>query len=315
MKRHASRNGFILVTVLWTIALLSAMAMAVSTSFRGFAGIVAIDHDRTKADALLSAGLAASADIVGQLGDRPLTERETIIALQTGSVRVHLSDEGGRIDINKAPADILSALLRSIGAGDKSDAIARSIVAWRMRDGAEPTNPDAKPPGSPTPDATAATAPQAPVGDKTANGLQSFTDVRQLAQVPGISADDVTALLPLTTIFGDDKVNALTAPSEVIAALPGISPAQVNELLAARGQPTIADARLQQILGVAQKYFKIKARPIALAELSAQLLDGYTAVVRAVIVVLPNDTQPYRVLAWTPVHLSERRVVALSDEL
>ncbi|MHB8884546.1 MAG: type II secretion system minor pseudopilin [Methylovirgula sp.] len=315
MKRHESRNGFILVTVLWTIALLSAMAMAVSTSFRGFAGIVAIDHDRTKADALLNAGLAASADIVGRLGDRPLTERETIIALQTGSVRVHLSDDGGRIDINKAPVEVLSAVLRSIGAGDKADAIARSIVAWRMRDGAAPTQPDANPPASPTPDAAAAAAPQAAANDKAANGLQSFTDVRQLAQVPGISADDVAALLPLTTIFGDDKVNALTATSAVLAALPGINPVQIDELLAARRHPPIAEARLQQILGPAQKYFKIKARPIALAELTAQVVDGYTTAVRAVIVVLPDDTQPYRVLAWTPVHLSERRIAALSDGL
>ena len=38
MKRSDPRSGVILVTVLWSIALLSALAMAASVTFRGFAG-------------------------------------------------------------------------------------------------------------------------------------------------------------------------------------------------------------------------------------------------------------------------------------
>ena len=311
MKRCGSCDGFILVTVLWTIVLLSALAMAVSMSFRGFAGIVAIDHDRTKAEALLTAGLALSANIVGQLGDRPLMESETTISFQTGMLRVRLSDEGGRININKAPVDVLSAMLRSIGASGDTDALARSIVAWRMRDGADPSKTDTQPSSI----SNAGAALQGASSSKSANGLQSFTDVRQLAQVPGITADVLTTLMPLTTVFGDDKVNVLTAPPAVIAAIPGLGSAQIGELLAARSTPPVANAQLQQILGQAQTYFKMKGRPIALAELTAHLLDGYTIAVHAVIVVIPKDTRPYRVLAWTPVPLSERRVAAISNRL
>ncbi len=313
MKRRDPRSGFILVTVLWTIALAAALAMALSTTFRGYAGIIAIDQDRTKANALLTAGLEIAADIVANLGDQPLTERQTIVVLRTGSVRVRLSDENGRIDVNKAPVQVLSALLRSIGASDDANAIAQSIEAWRARDGADQATAEAQPSSDPTPNDGA--APQATAGGKSANGLRSFTDIRQLAQVPGMAPNYLAAIIPLTTVFGDDKVNAMTASADVIAALPGISEAQLEALLEARRHPPIADGEFQQILGQAQDYLKLKARPVALVELTARLLDGYTLAVRAVIVLVPHDNQLYRVLAWTPVPLSERRGAAIPNRL
>jgi general secretion pathway protein K len=36
-------------------------------------------------------------------------------------------------------------------------------------------------------------------------------------------------------------------------------------------------------------------------ELTATLVDGYAAAARAVIVALPQDSQPYRVLMWKPL--------------
>src|SRR5499427_5655166 len=47
-----SRRGMVLLTVLWTIALLSALAMAAAVSFRGFAGIAAVGRDREQRVAL-----------------------------------------------------------------------------------------------------------------------------------------------------------------------------------------------------------------------------------------------------------------------
>ena len=313
MKSFDPRNGFVLVTVLWAVVVLSALALAVSTTFRGFAGIIALDNDRTRADALLTAGLDVAADIVGNLGDQALTERDTIITLGTGSVRVQLSDESGRIDINKAPVGVLSAMLRSIGASDDADTIARAIVARRSSNGASPSTTETPPSGNPT--QNAGTPPQATPAGKGGDGLRAFTDIRQLAQVPGMTTADLKALIPLTTVFGDDKVNAMTASAEVIAALPGVSQAQRDALLEARRHAPIAEARLQQILGPTQTYFKLKARPVALVELTAQLVDGYRSRVRAVIVRVPDDPQPYRVLAWTPASLSELRAAPISDRL
>src|SRR5262249_57745249 len=51
------RRGAVLVTVLWLIALLSALAMAASITFRSFAGVVVLDRDRVQAEPLFTAGL------------------------------------------------------------------------------------------------------------------------------------------------------------------------------------------------------------------------------------------------------------------
>ncbi|HTE94027.1 MAG TPA: hypothetical protein VK678_11030 [Bradyrhizobium sp.] len=75
MKRSDPRRGVILVTVLWSIALLSALAMAASVTFRGFAGVMAVERDRVQGDALLSAGLETAAGIIDTLGDAPLLYR------------------------------------------------------------------------------------------------------------------------------------------------------------------------------------------------------------------------------------------------
>ena len=57
MTRSDPRRGMVLVTVLWSISLLSALAMAASVTFRGFAGVMAVERDRVQGEALLTAGL------------------------------------------------------------------------------------------------------------------------------------------------------------------------------------------------------------------------------------------------------------------
>jgi general secretion pathway protein K len=323
LSRPDPRNGIVLITVLWTIALLSALAMATSTTFRGLAGIVAVDRDKARADALLSAGLEASAYIVKRIADQPLTQRETVISLGTGSVRIRLSDDGGRINVNKAPEKVLAALLRSAGASDDANGIAKAIETWRARDQADhpgmaqPNNAVAAPVAAASPIPTITTPPETgssnPTGpqnggdNKAEDAFQSFTDIRQLAQIPGMQPEYIAAIAPLTTVFGDEKVNVLTASADVLAALPDMPPGRIAALLDARRSVPVSEDRLQQLMGPAGAYVRTGAPPIALVELTARLIDGYTARADAVIVVLSNDRQPYRVLAWTPLSPSLHR--------
>jgi general secretion pathway protein K len=65
------QRGVVLVTVLWLIALLSALAIAASITFRGFASIVALDRDRVQAEALLTGGIEAAVHTIDSLGDAP----------------------------------------------------------------------------------------------------------------------------------------------------------------------------------------------------------------------------------------------------
>src|SRR5580704_16722817 len=171
------RRGVVLVAVLWSIALLSALAMAASTTFRGFAGIMAVERNRVQAEALLTAGVETAAGIVANAGDAPLIDVETQLTMAAGSVRVRASDEGGRIDIGKAPIEVLAALFNFVGAPD-ADGLAAEVERWR--------NPR-----------RASAAAAARLGEGA--DLQ-LTDVRQLANVPGMSPEWVDAVAPLTTV-------------------------------------------------------------------------------------------------------------------
>jgi len=266
---------------------LSALAMAAAVSFRGFAGIAAVGRDRVQGDALLTAGLEMAAGAVVSLGDKPLTEREVTVALSTGSARARFSDEGGRIDIGKAPLAVLASLLRFVGAPEQeADGVAQGIVASRRRNMTRSADASAGPPNDPT---------------KKTDSEQPFADGRELAQVPGMAPAWLAAMAPLTTVFGSETVNPLTASARVIAALPGVNRAQLEAFLAARrSSPADAD-RLIAMFGARQSYLAAKPQRVVAVELTAALLDGYTAAAHAVIVLLPQDSQPYRVLVWDPL--------------
>jgi general secretion pathway protein K len=277
MKRSKSRRGVVLVAVLWSIALLSALAMAASVTFRGFAGVLVVDRHRLQADALLTGGLEASAAAIANRGDAPLRDVEITVALASGSVRSHLDDEGGRIDIGKAPLAVLAALLRSVGApAAAADGMARRIVERRDSDD--------------TAD-----------GGRRLGTRQPFADVLELEQIPGMRRGWLAALAPLTTVYGSDTVNPLTAPRGVIAALPGVDGATLEAFLAGRRSFPSDGDRLARLLGPAQQYLAAKPQRVAGLSLMATLTDGYAAAARAVIVVLPQDREPYRVLLFTPL--------------
>jgi len=298
MNRLHTQRGMVLLAVLWAIALCAALAMATSTTFRSLAGIVRIDRERVQADGLLTAGLEAAAGIVAALRDAPLAERSTTLAFATGSVRLTVSDEGGRIDIGKAPVELLASLLRSVGAeDDDAGIVAQRIVA--LRDAAAPARPNdaaprptnaAKPSAPATPDQPAATPAPAP-----------FTDIGQIADVPGMQPQWMAAMAPLITVYGGETVNPLTAPMAVLRALPSFDAERLDAFLDMRSSPFADPERLSFLLGPAQKYLKAQQTHVIAVELVAGTIGGYTAAAKAFIVLLPDDKQPYRVLAWTPV--------------
>lgn len=307
MALRDPRRGVVLVGVLWTIAFLSALAMATATSFRGFAGVLAIDRDRVQADALFTAGLEASADLLSKYGERPLAPVETRLALSTGAVRAQLGDELGKIDINKAPVEVFASLFAEVGVPNGAD-VARAIVLWRdgeiksfeERAASEPEKPMSIKTGEP---AIAAARSGRPKDARRFE--QVFTNVGQLAQIPGMLPDHVLMIAPYTTVFGDETVNASTAAPEILRALPEMNETRIERLLEARRSSPVAPARIEQILGPAGRFVKPKTNSVARVELTVTLADGYRTAAEAIIVVSPNGRQPYRVLAFkqspTPV--------------
>ena len=284
------RRGAVLMAVLWSISLLAALAMAASVTFRGFAGVMSVDRNRVERDALITAGLEVAASIILDLGKTtPLRDLERTVALSTGTVNVRLSDEGGRIDIAKAPAEVLAAMLRSAGAPPATaDSVAKAIIEQR---GTAPRSG----PAARRPPVLATTHEQA---------------LSNIGQIAGMRAQWLAAIAPLTTIYGSETVNPLTAPRGVIAALPGVDANRLEAFLAER-RVALPDAnRLAQVLGPAQNYVSAKPQRIAAVELRATLTESRNNTIagaRAVIAVLPHDSEPYRVLMFTPVRTAALR--------
>ena len=280
MTGSDSRRGMVLVVVLWTIALCSALAMAASVSFRSFVGIAVVDKDRVQTDALLTAGLEVAAGLATDWANTPLLDRETTFDLSTGSVSAQVNDEGGRIDLAKAPVDLLAHLLVSVGAPQaQANSVAQSIVNWRSLLASKATGPSRAP------------------RHQSTDGF--FTDVDQIAEVPGMRPEWVAAIRPLTTVFGADTVNPLTAPAGVIAALPGVDRDRLAAFVAARRSEPNDAARLAAMLGPAQRFVAPKPQRVASVRLAATLANGYATAAKAVIVLLPHDRLPYYVLVWT----------------
>jgi general secretion pathway protein K len=299
-------------------------------TFREFAGIVTIDRDRLRTEALLTAGLETAAGVMTRWPeDRPLYESEMTFRLSTGAIRARVTDEAGRIDIGKAPVEVLASLFRRIGA-ENADGLARSIVDWRIANGGAPPAPKGRPPAGQNAGNLAAgtgqnqqqTTGQQPNGPNQPNqpnqpneprpadqgtaataGVMPFTDIRQLLNVPGMTPGLVASATPFITVFGGDRLNALTASPQVLAALPGMDPDRIANFVEARRHFT-KDAKdspqLTQMLGSAQRYVMAGGKKIASVVVQAKVSDGYSAAAQAVIILSPQDAQPYRVLVWNP---------------
>jgi type II secretory pathway component PulK len=313
MSRREAQRGMVLIAVLWTIAFCSVLAMAAATTFRGLTGIIVIDRDREQADALLSAGLEAAAGIAGNVRQAPLTERSTTIELSTGSVRIRLSDEGGRIDIGKAPVELLASVLRYVGADDDDAQIVASRIVERR--GSKDKDKD-KDKGT-----SAANAPKRQAGAAKADPAAAapavtapFTDIRQLAGIAGMQPEWVAAMAPLVTVYGSETVNPVTAPIAVIRALPLFDDARLDTFLEMRRRPMVDAERLAFAVGPAQQYLKVEPNRVIAVDLMASTTDGYTVAAQAFIVLLADDKEPYRVLAFNPMPKLARAGFAVPQE-
>jgi general secretion pathway protein K len=284
VQDNSARRGTILVTVLWLLALLSALVMATSATFRGFVGIMNVDQQKVQIEGLWTAGLEVAAGVIAVLDDAPLLNREATIALGSGRIHIELEDEGGRVDVGKAPVEVLTSLFLAAGAPQPA-AVARQIVAWREIKQERPLGE-----GEPA---------DADGNDGTVS--RSLTDLGQLLQVPGMRPESVAAIRPLATVFGDATVNPLTAPARVLAALPGVEPARLRMFVEMRERNPVMAARSLSLLGEAQRFLSVRPPRAVSVLLQAKTSRGAQASVHAVIVQLSGDKEPYRVLAWDPL--------------
>jgi general secretion pathway protein K len=281
-----SEHGFVLVAVLWIIAALSALATIFAVYLSNSAHALAINDIGLQAEALVSAGVELTAYQLSLTADKARPFQGSFrFRLNEADIGVSFVSETARIDLNQAPKDLLANFLSGLGATSEDAAqYADRIIGWRTL---------------PKPDSADDELSLYRAAGLSYSPRQApFAHANELALVVGLPPALVDRALPFVTVFsGQPKVNALIAPAEVIAALPGMTPSGLKEFLRAR--PTLPRdvAAVAAALGPAQAgatvdksdFFRI---------VTAIKFDNGRQTFSEVVIELRGEEEPYRVLSW-----------------
>ena len=254
MNRRAMEDGFALLTVLWVLIILSAVALSLTASARLEAQTALAERDAIVAERLALAGL----EMADFLGARRLgTPAENIdglpiavvapgiqyrIDFPEGAVDLFLESDNGRIDPSRASPDILARFFRTwTGDPRRGSRVAEAIVDWRD------ANDQAQLEG-------AESFFYAPQGYAPRNGPLGVGDLPLIRWLEtqdflptvfeGPSGPYVRESLSkhLARVPTEGGVNPNFASRWVLAALPGLTPDDADRVIAERARGFFAGA-------------------------------------------------------------------------
>jgi general secretion pathway protein K len=284
--RKPNTDGFILVAVLWIIAALATLATIFSVYVINTATAFTVHDERLQAEGCARAAIELA---VYQLTANPQgapTRGRLVFRIGNAQVTTDFNSENARIDLNNAPKEMLAGLFTALGAApNDAQAYADRIIAWR-------SPPSADTAGNEASIYRAAGVIYAPRGNQ-------FPHTAELGLVLGIPELMVERALPFLTVYsGRPQINILDAAPQVIAALPGMAPARLQAVLAAR-QATPQDAEaLVASLGAAQALATTQGNKSVRVTARIAFDSGQRMTTEAVIFLTDNGTEPYRILTW-----------------
>jgi general secretion pathway protein K len=214
------------VTVLWALGLLSAVALSLLWDSNA---AYSLAHNRLAAAEIAAMVEAGVNRAVAGLLDPSATPRWRIdgvprsLAFEGADIRVSIQDEFGKIDLNQADVTLLASLLRTASLDPKSASdLADKIVDWRTAAPLKHLN------GAKEQDYQAAGKAYRP-----RNG--PFQSVDELLLVMDMTPVIFRCIEPALTVYsGHQYLDPTTAPREALRALPNMTPESVEALLATR---------------------------------------------------------------------------------
>jgi len=222
-------GGFVLVSVLWLLALLTVVTFVLLTTIRLDVRTTGQLVRHAEAEALADGLMRLVALRLGDRTRRPLTAAgiptdgtAVVCVHDDATVEIAVSDVGGLVDLNAAPVNVLEWLLLGLGlAPDNAAALATAIVDFRDADDV---------PGVRGAESAAYRAAGLAHGPK--NG--PFETVTELDQVLGMSPGLLERLRPLITVYSRQPgVDPTVAPRAILAVGAAVSrsasPARVGE--------------------------------------------------------------------------------------
>ncbi len=219
-------RGVALIVVLWGIAALSLIALAMLSATLSRANIGRNAwyeaEARTAADAGVQGAILSLFD-PDPRDRQQLDGSEHSLAVLSDTVTVSIRDEAGLIDLNAAAPDLLRDYLQT-GGLDTGEAaqLAGRIAAWRAPEGA-PAHP--------------------------------FQSVDDVLLIQGMTADLLRKLRPGLTVYGHHaNFDTRYAPREVLAIIPGMAGASADAAIAARQPSAGLTAHAYTIVATAERH-------------------------------------------------------------
>lgn len=230
-----------IVAVLWTVALLSMIAVSFMSQSQGEVNLTRNLVENAKAEALADAGVyrAALALLEPDPRRQPRADGSAYRwSSAHGDVRISVQAEAGKIDLNVGADPMLVQLFVNEGLGQE----AAQLLVAAVRDFTDEdhlVNGAGDGVGGEDDDYRAA-------GLKHDAKDRRFETVAELQQVLGMTGTLYERVAPALTVYsGNRSIDPMTAPPQALMALPGAGVAKVEALLAQRGGPPAAQPAVE----------------------------------------------------------------------
>lgn len=283
-------KGIALVLVLWTLTLLTIMALGMTLTQRTETALLENQiggaRFRATADAaiaytILSFLLPANEDRLDGAEsetDSPWIPNGVPRAWQFNGVPVAIAvfNEKSRIDLNQADPQVLAALIEAVGVSEEdATRLADAIADWRDEDDLRLLN------GAEDGDYEDAGRP---LGAKDA----PFSTVEELQQVLGMEPMLYLRLAPeLTVDSGDQSPDRQLASPAVLAALDGVTLEEAERLVQERDSPLFEGSQGPQAINRGGPLYRIQVRELGGGRGGRSL--------EALVELLPAEDPPYLV--------------------
>jgi general secretion pathway protein K len=298
MKTGTS-GGFALIIVLWAGVLLSVIAASFALSMRTETRLAGNLVEDAQAGAIADAGIRRG--IVALLAEAPDLRwvsdgRIYELPFGGGRMRIRMVSENGKIDLNHAPEELIEGLLSSLAeSGELSDPrqaarIAAAILDWRDADhwirvdGAEDQNYKAG---------------GLPLGARDG----AFLSVDELTLVFGVGADIHARLAPFVSVYSwTSQVDPITAPRQVLRAVPGLDADSVDRFIAVRNVWQAGDGDPSHmplgLLSAGIHYLSLAKSSVYTIDAVGESAAGTRVSRRALIRLTGRARQPFAIVAW-----------------
>lgn len=274
------QRGVALLIVLWVVALLAVVTGSYAISVRTETTIV----DNLVASAQARAAARTGVHMaVARLLDNNVAERwqtdgaEYDLEFLDARLRIAVTDESGKIDLNRARGELIGNLLRAAGVDHGVDLLVDAILDWRDADDLRRLN------GAERLDYIAA-------GRNYAPRNAPFRSIDELTLVLGLETPIFNAIRRALTVHsGSSTVDPAVAGPLVRLALSGGSPDEMDE--PGDADTSISDAPSHPRRSLTRRTFSIYVE----ARMPAGARQGVTAVVN---LQPTSPAVPFSVLAW-----------------